>query len=259
MPEARSVRNKVIVRILGHPLVLAPFLAGATIGAGDVAFGGPPGIALFALIAGTLLAAGAFVTRLVADDGRTARRIWSELEANEQKARQAAIDDLDQRLTVADRDPRPETALRDLRALIAALDEIIRQDQGPESVVILEIEAKARQIFEQTLRSLEQTLRLGETAQRLLSPAARAPILAERERVIGDIEAGARQLGGTVAALQRLASGGSSQSELARLRDDLDQSLELAATVDARLQALLHDPGLEPRAVPQPPTLEQKG
>ena len=259
MADARSVRKKVILRMLGHPVVLAPFVAGSTAAAGMLAFGGRVGLALFSFLAGALLSLGTFVTRLVVDDGRTARGVWTELERAEQQQGQAAVDELDRRLTAADNDPRPETVLRDLRALMVALDELGRQDAGAYTPTVIDIQAKARQIYEQSLRSLELTHTLGETAKRLLSPAARTPILEERERLIADLEAGTRQLGVALAALQRLASGGSSQSELARLRDDLAGSLDLASTVDARLQALLQDAGAAARQTVLPPTLEQKG
>lgn len=259
MPDERAVRKKVVLRILGHPVVLAPFVSGATAGAAVLALGQPPALAGFSVLAGSLLSVGAFVTRLVADDGRTARAVWAEFEQADQRQRQAVIDDLDRRLTTADQDPRPETALRDLRALMGAFEELSRHEPGLHGATVVDIHAKARQIFQQSVRSLEQTLKLGETAQRLLTPAARAPILEERERLVADIEASTRQLGVTLAALQRLAAGGSSQSELARLRDDLDRSLDLATTVDARLQALLHDVRPDAGRAFPPPTLEQKG
>lgn len=267
MPDDHSVRRKVLLRMLGHPVVLAPFLTGATVSAGVLATGGQLTVAAFSLLAGSLVSVGSFVTRLIADDGRTARKVIAELEQAERGNVQAAIDDLDRRLVSSDDDPRPENALRDLRALMSAFEEFARHETSLTSVTVVEIRAKAEQIFQQSIRSLEQTLKLGETAQRLLTPSARAPILAERERLVADIEAGTRQLGVTLAALQRLASGGHSQSELARLRDELDQSLDLASTVDARLHALMHESGLENRVrgvgsesgSVEPPHLEKKG
>ncbi len=259
MPDERAVRKKVIVRMLGHPVVLAPFLAGATAGTAVLAASARVGMAAFALVAGTLISMGMFITRLVADDGRTARRIWDELETENRRSQQAALDDLDRRLSTADRDPRPETALRDLRALIIAFEQVSASDSAVHGLTIVEVRSKVQQIFQQSVHSLEQTLKLGEIAQRLMTPAARAPILEERERLIADIEAGTRQLGGTLAALQRLADGDGSNSELGRLRTELDRSLDLAATVEARLQALLDQSNATVGAPTKPSTLEQKG
>src|SRR5262245_29047991 len=241
MPEARAVRKKVVLRMLGHPVVLAPLIAGATAGAAAFAVGGRVGVVLLSVLAGSLVAVGTWITRLIADDGRTAQGVWKELEAEEHQSRQESLDDLDRRLTAADEDGRPEAALRDLRSLMQAFDELSQHESAVHNVTVVEMRSKVQQIFQQSLQSLEQTLKLGETAQRLLSPSARAPILEQRERLIAEIEGGTRQLGATLAALERLIAGGANQSELARLRDDLDKSLDLASTVEARLQALMNE------------------
>jgi hypothetical protein len=89
-------------------------------------------------------------------------------------------------------------------------------------------------------------------------PEARDPILAERERILADIQAGISKLGATLVALQRLGAGFQARGELARLRDALDDSLQLAHRVEQRLQDLLDDPPLSPdgpdlrRESPQP-------
>ena len=56
---------------------------------------------------------------------------------------------------------------------------------------------------------------------------------------IEDIQACVKQLGATLAALQQLDSGTQSTGELTRLREELDQSLEIAGRVESRLNSLL--------------------
>src|SRR5678816_1415030 len=82
-----------------------------------------PAVVLFSGAAGALCAAGAFLTRLMVSGESVARRVAAEVEQDEHQARQQALDDLDRKLTAADRDPRPETALRDLRALVKAFED----------------------------------------------------------------------------------------------------------------------------------------
>jgi hypothetical protein len=72
-------------------------------------------LGLFAGLAGILGSAGVYLTRLILDDGKTARDVLADEELGEQRAAQAALDDLDRRLVAADQDPRPETALRHAR------------------------------------------------------------------------------------------------------------------------------------------------
>jgi acyl-CoA reductase-like NAD-dependent aldehyde dehydrogenase len=81
---------------------------------------------------------------------------------------------------------------------------------------------------------------------------ARKPLLDQRERVIKDIQAAVKQLGGTLAALQRMDTGGATNHELSRLRDELDQSLEIASRVEARLSSLLDQTETDVRSTPPP-------
>lgn len=246
-----QIRRKVFLRLLGHPVVLAPFVLGVSASTAVWAMSWPSGFSLFAAAAGALGAAGAYVTRLVLDDGRTARAVVMEMEQNAQLSAKAALDDLDRRLVAADEDPRPETALRDLRALVRAMDDYAcRTDDAVHAPVIVDVRSRVQQIFESSVRSLEQTIQLGDTAKILNLPEARKPLLEQREKIIADIQAGVKQLGGTLAALQHLGSGAQSSRELARLRDELDQSLAIASRVEDRLNSLLDQTGSDIHSQP---------
>jgi hypothetical protein len=209
------------------------------------------GLGLFAALAGVLTATGTFLTRLLLGGEQVTQSVLADIERENQQARQAALDQLDARLVNADDDPRPELALRDLRALLKAFEDLAREASSVHLAAILEVRGKVEQLFEQSVRSLEQTLRLGETAQRLQTPAARQPILRQRENILEDVRAGIKQLGGTLAALQRLESGGGAPgAELTRLRDELDQSLLVANRVEARLHSLLDQTAAEVQQQP---------
>ena len=67
--ETADVRQRVLLRMLGHPLVLAPGILGATALAACWAAGFKVDMGLFAGLAGLLASAGVFVTRLVLDGG----------------------------------------------------------------------------------------------------------------------------------------------------------------------------------------------
>ena len=118
-----QIRRKVFLRLLGHPLVIAPFMLGVTASTAVWAFNWPTALGLFSMFAGALGSAGVYLTRLILDNGRTAGAVVADLQQSELKSAQAALDALDRRLVAADNDPRPETAFRDLRALARAVDE----------------------------------------------------------------------------------------------------------------------------------------
>ena len=240
MPDETQIRRKILLRALGSPLVVGPFLLGMTALTASWALGFRLGFGVFAALAGLLTAGGAFVTRLLFRGETLARRVTDELTQGEQRSAQKSLDTLDQHLALADDDPRPETALRDLRALVRAFDEFVDRTDSLNAPAVIEVRSRVRQLFDYSVRSLEQTQQLGDTAKILHLPEARQPLLEQREKIIADIQAGIQQLGGTLAALQRLGGTGTqSNRELSRLRDELDQSLQIASRVEDRLNSLL--------------------
>ena len=234
-----QIRRKVFLRLLGHPLVIAPFMLGVTASTAVWAFNWPTALGLFSMFAGALGSAGVYLTRLILDNGQTARAVITDLEQRDLQSAQAALDALDRRLVAADNDPRPETALRDLRALVRAVDEYANRTDEMRAPAVIDVRSRVQQIFDSSVRSLEQTLQLGDTAKILQLPEARKPLLEQREKIIADIQAGVKQLGTTLAALQQLGTGAQSARELSRLRDELDQSLAIASRVEERLSTFL--------------------
>jgi hypothetical protein len=185
-----------------------------------------------------LASIGAYLTRVILDNGRTARAVLAELERESQAAREATLDQLDKHLVKSDKDPRPETALRDLRALLRAFEETARQNPSEDVAAAVEVHARVRQLFDRSVRALEQTQKLHDTARQLRLAEARQPLLDQREQVLRDVHAGIQQLGTALVALQRLRSGDQGRTELSRLRDELDRSLEMAHRVEDRLNNL---------------------
>jgi len=245
-----QIRRKVFLRLLGHPAVVMPFVLGVTGCTAAWALDWPSALGWFAMVAGALTSAGAYFTRLILDNGKTASAVVTEMEQHAQQANKAALDDLDRRLVEADNDARPESALRDLRALVRAMDDYAGKTDGLHAPAVVDVRSRVQQIFDSSVRSLEQTLQLGATAKQLRMAEARKPLLEQREKIIADIQAGVTQLGATVAALQRLGTGAQSTRELARLRDELDQSLEIASRVEERLNTLLDQSAVDIRSEP---------
>jgi hypothetical protein len=126
-----------------------------------------------------------------------------------------------------------------MRALVRAFDDFVAKADSPNAPAVIEVRSRVRQLFNFSVRSLERTLQLGDTAKLLNIAAARKPLLAQREKIIEDIESCVKQLGTTLAGLQRLDSVNESGSDLVRLRDELDQSLQIANRVEARLNSFL--------------------
>jgi hypothetical protein len=70
---------------------------------------------------------------------------------------------------------------------------------------------------------------------------ARQPILDQRERIVAEVQASIKQLSDTLVAIQSLGAGERADGQLARLRDELDQSLAVAKTVEKRVSDLVKE------------------
>ncbi|MBN2505457.1 MAG: hypothetical protein JXQ71_02060 [Verrucomicrobia bacterium] len=252
MLDEPTLKRKVLLRLLGSPGTVAPLMLGLTAMTASWALNWQPALGLFAGLAGTLLAAGSFMTRLLLRGDKVAERVLRDTAQSRQTRRQRALDELDRRLATADKDPRPETALRDLRALVNAFEDYSRRDLSFTTGIAIEVQARTGLLFDQCVDSLKQTDQLWQIARNLRSPAARQPILKQREQLIADVQASARQLSDTLVALQRLGAGEGSSPQLARLRDELDQSLAAARAAEHRVQNLVRETSTRTKPPPIP-------
>jgi hypothetical protein len=116
-----------------------------------------------------------------------------------------------------------------------------------------------QEVFQQGVEAVAQTGKLWQTARQLNTPAARQPLLDQRERIIADVQATVKQLSDTLVGVQSLGSGEGSSRELTRLREELDQSLAMAKTVEERVASLLNETPAGTRQPPATTTLDTKG
>jgi hypothetical protein len=231
-------RKKYFLKLLSRPMCLFPFLTGVT----DLlllwAFSIPSGIGIFAGIAGILGAVGYFLTNLVTGNRSLTQNVLESLQKEAMMAREKALDELDSRLA-ADGDPRTESSLRDLRTMAKAFEKGKSWAGALNSPATIDILSGVDQLFKQCVFSLEKTLDLGYTASQMATTAARKPILIQRERIIREVAESIRKLGNVLANIQLLKMDEASQeSDLAVIRKELDQSLEVARKVKKRMKSL---------------------
>jgi hypothetical protein len=253
MLDDTKLRKKVLLRLLGNPLTVAPFLLGMTTMMTSWAMNWRPSLGVFAGLAGVLAAGGSYLSQLLINGDAITKQAAAELEQEDNAARQKLLDQLDQQLTHADNDPRPEVCLRELRALLKAFEESEDDPANVTRASVFEVQTMVRQLFDRCVESLRQSDRLWQTAAGLQTPGARKPILSQREKIISEIQESIKHLSQTLVALQTLDRGADSNAELSRLRGELDQSLTIARTVEERVNALVSDSGAEAlKTVKQP-------
>ncbi len=242
MIDDSQIKKQVLLRHLGSPLVLAPFLFGVTSLTAAWAFDWKAaGIAAFTGIAGLLGAGGIFLTRLMLGGQNTAAKVIQEAEADEIKRKESELNQLERELETSDQDPRPEKALRDLRALVKVFQETSEKSTSHQLATMVDIHARVTELFDHCVELLEQTIQLWKTASKLTTPAAQEPILEQREAIIRDIQDSVQQLSATMVGLQQLGSGQPSTDRLRAMRTELDQSLEVARAVEARVEKLMRN------------------
>ena len=247
MPDESKLRRQVLLRLAGNPWVLAPALAGASMALGTFALNAQTGVGLFALCAGILGSVGALFTKALLGGPELRAAVERELQDADRRDHESRLDQLDRTLSNIDHDPRPEASLRDLRALRASFEELAARPSHANSMLSTEVISQIRMLAERGVASLRQTIDLQTTVGRLNSPAAAAPLLAERERLIREVQATVQQLGLALAALQTTGADAAAP-ELRRLRNELDASLQAARRAEERLEEMLRP------AVPELPT-----
>ena len=205
-----------------------------------------PGMVPFVSIVSMLLSLGFASTQLTLGLGGVTQKVVGEMQQEEEAAREKALDDLDKKLQM-DGDLRTEQMLRDLRKLTSDFRRDSLESQMPE-VFKAEIQVSVQQLFDATVRSLGESWRLWSLA-RELSETARQPLLARREEIVEDVAKSLKTLSEilvhfrdlsvmatqNVDAMKPLEEG--QTSEMADLRERLNENLEVARKADARVRA----------------------
>jgi hypothetical protein len=232
-----DVQKRVLMRLAASPVVLAPAMIGFMSMVSAWAFNlKNVGLFVFGGIAGMLIGAGAFVSKLLLSGKSTAQRVLTELEQEQHIAHQKELDHLEQILIDSDRDPRPEEALQDLRALVATFESLEKNAPSAQWSILVDVRLQVESLFSHSVRLLEQTHRLWETAEKLSSEVAKQPVLEQREQIIHEIQSCVQQLSHSLVSLQKLGHVEASTIDLQKMRQELDASLEVARKVEARMQ-----------------------
>ena len=237
LDDERKLRRRILLKLASSPATLLPFMAGITAMAGSWALDVRPGVGLFAGLAGVLAAAGTFFTRLLVGGEQAAKDALEEIREEGAKEREAALDELDARLS-ADGDPRTERALRDLRTFAKTFSDGNVWSRGVNSRSAYDITEGVTHLFDRSVKSLEQSLQLWHTARQMNTPEARKPIVAQRERIIREVGQSIVHLGQIMVELQNLGAAENAPAGLARVRGELERSLAFARSVDEKVQSL---------------------
>lgn len=232
-------RRDLYVRILKdlatRPLTFFPFVLGlslmlmSTVTDARMAFAG---------FVSLLVSAANFSAQLVS--GNVSRSVVEKLEHDLTRRRDRELDELQAKLS-ADGDPRTQDLLSDLRALVRGFHESGSWFDEVGVRMTFDLQSRVEELFNTAVKWLLRTLDLHELQKKVSSKAVREQFRQERERIIGDVSQATLKLGSTLAAVQRLGSASADSPELNKLLRELDEEINIAMTVERRLQEGLRE------------------
>ena len=225
-----EVRRKVLLDLFAAPSTLLPLVGGVTALIASWALGNDPALT-FAGIAGMLSGVGMFTTRLIFGIEQMTEQAYEYVESERRESQEAALADLERRL-VQDGDTRTEALLRALRQLYAGFLTSIRA-QGEAAVGAVDVHDKVDEMFQVCVEQLEQSLALWQTAQPL-NGKARQRVLDQREEILREVQLTVDHIGSAVQRYQGLKLR-KKNHDLARLREQLDESLQAARAAEQRM------------------------
>ncbi len=245
--DRKLFRKKFLLHLIGNSYVIFPFAAGVSVAFAAWVLNLEPGILyLFAsVVLGIFVPLGAIITKWTTGTDAIARQVHEELLNEVNLKQEAELNALHQQLA-ADGDARTETMLQELRALHQSFQEEARNGAWMGMLpltVSAEITDKVSQLFTQAVQCLKDTLKMHEKARDAqLGATVKSVLVRHREQQIADVQQTIVQLSELYARVLTLGPE-SSDTELSRLRAELDKSLAFAKKVEAQLRALTPEQG----------------
>ncbi|MFH1098753.1 MAG: hypothetical protein V1723_02450 [Candidatus Uhrbacteria bacterium] len=232
--DRAEFRKRLALRLAVSPGTVLPFVGGvsALIAAWTfdlssiVSFGG---------IVAMLVGIGVLATRVSIHGATIARDLDAELRQQAEWSAEQTLDQLRRRLQ-ADHDPRDEELLDALRDLVGVFRKEAHWVERVNAVSAQEIREKVEELFRMCVRKLEAEFSLSATAQTLRVAEAKNSLLAQRERLIGEVQESVKVLTTLIAGVYQLGTRGNVDEETARIREELQRSLEVARRVEEELE-----------------------
>ena len=236
----RNYGKRMFLGLVGSPWVLFPAAAGLTAILADWGATGRLGVLAFAGLTGVAVGAGALVTRWLTRSGRLAELAQAEFEAERQREHDQRFAELDRRLG-RDGDDRTNQTLAALRELEKRLVELeTHEDRNRQPPV--EVSAKIRELLRSSVHSLDRSAELYETKRNLVTDEARQRVRETREALLDEVDASVDQIIRTLDGLYTLGLDREKPAaHLARVRRELDTSLDVARRVEERVADLESD------------------
>jgi hypothetical protein len=214
--DRQRVRKKVLLDLVAAPVTVIPAALGASLLAVAWAVDQHGAALAFLGMSGILAALGTLATRWVFGAERMVERAMRS----------------------ADDDPRPETWLGELRSIYDGFVQDAAWREGLSELSAAEVAGKVENLFQGCIISLQRSADLMDTAGRMATRKGRRSVLEARERLLEEVRRSVAQVARSIDDVRSLRLAGDEDKRLARIREELDESLEVARRVEDRLHTL---------------------
>ncbi|MEM8678679.1 MAG: hypothetical protein AAGF97_04895 [Planctomycetota bacterium] len=235
-----EVRRKIYLDLFASPWTLLPLVGGLTALLGSWAVGGNTELT-FAGIAGVMAGAGIFASRIIFGLEQLTERAYSYVIERQQRQQLKALNSLKRKLQ-RDEDPRTEKLLTLLWQMYKTLEQDIKE--GKIGTAAHEVLEGVDRLFTVCVDHLERSYDLWRKSKRMRGDG-RDSALRRRETLISEVEESAGFLAKKIDQLEIIADD-AHQSELARLRAELDESIRVAREVENRKTELTENESYDP-------------
>jgi hypothetical protein len=228
----KSFRSRVLKELLLAPSVILPIVAGASAWLISWASGGVSALNIAGLI-GVLGGVGWLGTRFIFMLESIVQKVHTEDQAKILKAQEQRLAAVLKRMRY-DRDPRTDDYFMLLRK---ARDDFNELAEKPNMIVRgLDLRAHVNTLFWAAIEQLDRSYYAFELSEQLLGEE-RKNVVAKREEILADVKKSVEQLQDAVEQFQK-ASDKENSTDLSSLRDELDESLRIAARTEERMREL---------------------
>ncbi|MCA9123298.1 MAG: hypothetical protein H6821_01255 [Planctomycetaceae bacterium] len=226
-----EVKKKVLMAVFAAPSSLLPIFGG--LGALAVSWAGGGNAYLFiAGVAGVAGGVGLMAYRWAFGLEKLTASAFTEINAQQRQEQEDKLDSLEAKLR-GDRDPRTQTYLRHLRELYRDFQSDLNEGRVSASArtVLMDVE----NLFRAAVKHLEQSYHLWETASRMAGEPRRA-MLEAREQVVQEVHKSVEHVSKIIEQFHTFRVK-EDESELAKLRQELDNTMQAARRAEERVAA----------------------
>ena len=227
-----KVQRKVLLDLFASPWSVIPIAAGVSAWMLSWAIDGNTALNLGGMI-GVMGGVGMMATRLIFGLEKITEDAFRFLNSQQQLEQEQKLDELTRRLS-GDDDPNTQTYLSDLRTLYGSF--VADVEEGKMKAGARTVLDQVHRLFQAAVKHLEYSYELWSRANELKGPA-RKKMLAERKRVIAEVGTTIDHLGSTIQQFHTFRIE-NTDSELSKLRQELDATMQVARRAEERVSGL---------------------